>query len=164
MTKTRYNKVSVIGMGYIGLPTAAAMAGKGLTVLGCDINPEVVETINRGEIHIIEPDLDQLVKEVVSACRLKVFLEPQEADVYMIVVPTPFKFNREPDISFVEQAVRSILSKLKAGDLVIIESTSPVLTTEKMANIIFTSRPELKGVLHITYCPESTTREGALRT
>lgn len=154
MTKTRYNKVSVIGMGYIGLPTAAAMAGKGLTVLGCDINPEVVETINRGEIHIIEPDLDQLVKEVVSACRLKVFLEPQEADVYMIVVPTPFKFNREPDISFVEQAVRSILSKLKAGDLVIIESTSPVLTTEKMANIIYTSRPELKGVLHITYCPE----------
>ena len=73
MTKTRYNKVSVIGMGYIGLPTAAAMAGKGLTVLGCDINPEVVETINRGEIHI-EPDLDQLVKEVVSACRLKVSL------------------------------------------------------------------------------------------
>lgn len=154
MVENKFSKISIVGMGYIGLPTAASIAGKGIEVLGCDINPEVVDTINRGGVHIIEPDLDALVRKVVENGKLKVFLTPQEADVYMIVVPTPFKQNHEPDTSFVEQATRSVSKLLKPGDLFIIESTSPVLTTEKMADIIYEERPELMGYINIAYCPE----------
>ena len=154
MSNNTNKRVSVVGMGYIGLPTAAAMAGKGIEVLGCDINPEIVDTINKGKVHIIEPDLDELVKKVVSEKKLQVFTTPQPADVYMVVVPTPFKQNHQPDISFVEQATRSVIPLLKAGDLFIIESTSPVMTTEKMAAVIFEERPELNDKIFIAYCPE----------
>lgn len=154
MCNNKNKRVSVVGMGYIGLPTAAVMAGKGIEVLGCDINPEIAEIINQGKVHIIEPDLDELVQRVVSEKKLEVFTTPQPADVYMVVVPTPFKQNHQPDISFVEQATRSVIPQLKDGDLFIIESTSPVLTTEKMAAVIFEERPELKDKIFIAYCPE----------
>jgi UDP-N-acetyl-D-mannosaminuronic acid dehydrogenase len=154
MSNNTNKRVSVVGMGYIGLPTAAAMAGKGIEVLGCDINPEIVDIINQGKVHIIEPDLNELVKKVVSEKKLQVFTTPQAADVYMVVVPTPFKQNHQPDISFVEQATRSVIPLFKAGDLFIIESTSPVMTTEKMAAVIFEERPELKDKIFIAYCPE----------
>ncbi|WP_010422705.1 UDP-N-acetyl-D-mannosamine dehydrogenase [Anaerophaga thermohalophila] len=146
--------VTTMGMGYIGLPTSAVMAGKGIRVNGCDVNPKVVETINAGNIHIVEPGLDTLVKISVETGLLKVFQEPQPADVYLVVVPTPFNQDHQPDTSFVKAATRSIIPILKNGDLFIIESTSPVLTTEKMAEIIFTERPELRKDIFIAYCPE----------
>ncbi|MDI1293528.1 MAG: UDP-N-acetyl-D-mannosamine dehydrogenase [Methylobacter sp.] len=147
-------KVCVIGLGYIGLPTAAIAAQHGIQVHGVDVNPKVVETINKGEIHIIELGLEAVVKEGVEKGYFKASLTPTEADVYLIVVPTPFKGNHEPDISFVEAATRSILPSLKEGDTYIIESTSPVGTTEKMAELIFRARPELKNKIYIAYCPE----------
>lgn len=146
--------VVMMGLGYIGLPTAALAASKGINVLGVDINPSVIETINKGEIHIIEPGLGDLVKEVVSAGQLVASLQPKEADAYFIVVPTPFKGDHEPDISYVESATRAVLPLLKEGDLYVIESTSPVHTTERMADIIFRERPELKDKIYIAYCPE----------
>lgn len=147
-------KVCVIGLGYIGLPTAAIAAQHGIQVHGVDVNPKVVETINKGEIHIIELGLEAVVKEGVEKGYFKASLTLTEADVYLIVVPTPFKGNHEPDISFVEAATRSILPFLKEGDTYIIESTSPVGTTEKMAELIFRARPELKNKIYIAYCPE----------
>ena len=119
-----------------------------------DINPSVVETINRGEIHIIEPGLREVVHQAVTDGYLQATTTPVESDVYLIVVPTPFKSNHEPDISYVELATRSVIPLLKEGDLFIIESTSPVGTTDKMARLIFEQRPQLKGKLHIAYCPE----------
>ncbi|SFF80792.1 UDP-N-acetyl-D-mannosamine dehydrogenase [Sunxiuqinia elliptica] len=147
-------KVQFIGLGYIGLPTAAVVAQKGIQVHGVDVNHQVVETINQGKIHIIEPGLEQVVKEGVEKGCFKASKTPTEADVHLIVVPTPFKGNHEPDISFVESATKTILPLLKAGDTFIIESTSPVGTTEKMAKLIFDERPELQGQLAIAYCPE----------
>ena len=143
-----------LGLGYIGLPTAAVVASKKLHVTGVDINPSVVETINRGEIHIIEPGLREVVHQAVTDGYLQATTTPVESDVYLIVVPTPFKSNHEPDISYVELATRSVIPLLKEGDLFIIESTSPVGTTDKMARLIFEQRPQLKGKLHIAYCPE----------
>ncbi|HOO84788.1 MAG TPA: UDP-N-acetyl-D-mannosamine dehydrogenase [Prolixibacteraceae bacterium] len=148
------DKICFIGLGYIGLPTAAVVAGTKQLVHGVDINPKVVETINKGEIHIIEPGLGDLVKQVVADKYLQAATEPIESDVYLIVVPTPFKGNHEPDISFVEAATRKVLPLLKKGDLYIIESTSPIGTTEKMAELIYQTRPELKGNISIAYCPE----------
>lgn len=143
-----------IGLGYIGLPTAAVVAQHGIQVHGVDVNPKVVETINKGEIHIIEPGLEAVVKEGVEKGLFKASLKPMEADVHLIVVPTPFKGNHEPDISFVEAGTRAVLPFLKEGDTYIIESTSPVGTTEKMAELIFRERPELKDKIYIAYCPE----------
>jgi len=143
-----------MGLGYIGLPTAAFAASKGLNVLGVDINPSVVETINRGEIHIIEPNLEDLVKKVVQSGHLKAATKPQLAEAYFIVVPTPFKQNHRADISHVESAAKAIIPLLKTGDLFVIESTSPVMTTEKVANLIWKERPELKNKIYIAYCPE----------
>jgi len=143
-----------LGLGYIGLPTATIAADCGIQVSGVDINPAVVETINRGKIHIIEPGLEELVKKVVDKGTLKAFTEPVISDVYLIVVPTPFKGDHEPDISFVETATNAIVPLLKEGDLYIIESTSPVGTTDKMAKLIFEKRPELEGHIFIAYCPE----------
>ncbi|NEV92742.1 UDP-N-acetyl-D-mannosamine dehydrogenase [Psychroflexus sp. YR1-1] len=147
-------KVTTIGLGYIGLPTSALIAQNKIQVCGVDVNPNVVETINKGEIHIIEPDLDKAVASSVKDKFLKAYTEPQEAEVYLVVVPTPFKGNHEPDISYVEAATNGIIPLLKEDDLYIIESTSPVGTTEKMAKLIYNQRPELKGKLHIAYCPE----------
>ena len=147
-------EVITIGLGYIGLPTSALIASHGTNVLGVDINQSVVDNINQGKIHIIEPDLDAIVSKAVSNGFLKASTKPTSAEVYLIVVPTPFKGNHEPDISFVEAATKGIIPLLKKGDLYIIESTSPVGTTEKMQKLIFTSRPDLEGAIHIAYCPE----------
>jgi len=147
-------KVVIMGLGYIGLPTAAFIASKKIMVYGVDINPKVAETINQGKIHIIEPDLEGLVKYVVEKGYLVADIKPKEADVFLIAVPTPFKDNYEPDISYVESAIRMIIPYLSENNLVILESTSPVGTTEKMAEIIFSERPELKDKLYIAYCPE----------
>ena len=147
-------KVQFLGLGYIGLPTAAVVAQKGIPVHGVDVNQKVVDTINRGEIHIIEPGLEEVVKEGVTNGHFNASLSPEPADVHVVVVPTPFKGNHEPDISFVESATKAVLPHLKSGDIYIIESTSPVGTTEKMAKLIFDERPELEGKIFIGYCPE----------
>lgn len=146
--------VSTLGLGYIGLPTSALVASVGIKVQGMDVNQHVVDTINKGEIHIVEPELKEYVAQAVAKGNLNASTKVQAADVYLVVVPTPFKGNHEPDISFVEAATRNIIPLLKKGDLFIIESTSPVGTTEKMMDIIFTERPELKGDLFLAYCPE----------
>lgn len=147
-------KTCFMGLGYIGLPTAIIAARHGIEVTGVDINPKVVETVNQGKIHIVEPGLQELCKDAVSNGNLKAVLQPEESDVYLIVVPTPFKGDHEPDISYVEAATRTILPFLKEGDLYIIESTSPVGTTGKMEKLIYFQRPELKGKIYIAYCPE----------
>ena len=147
-------EVVTIGLGYIGLPTSALIASHGTNVLGIDINQNIVDTINEGKIHIVEPDLDKIVSAAVSNGNLKASTKPISAEVYLIVVPTPFKGNHEPDISFVEAATKSVIPLLKKGDLYIIESTSPIGTTEKMQELIFASKPELKGHIYIAYCPE----------
>lgn len=146
--------VVMIGLGYIGLPTAALIAQNKTHVHGVDINPSVVETINQGKIHIVEPELDTAVAEAVKEGYLRAATTPVEANTYLIVVPTPFKAKNEPDISFVEAATRAVLPFLKEEDLYIIESTSPVGTTEKMMQLIYTERPELKDKINIAYCPE----------
>ncbi len=147
-------EVVTIGLGYIGLPTSALIASNGTKVLGVDINQKVVDTINKGKIHIVEPDLDQIVSKAVSDGFFKASTKASPASVYLIVVPTPFKGNFEPDISFVEAATNGIIPLLKKGDLYIIESTSPIGTTDKMRKLILASRPELEGFIHIAYCPE----------
>ena len=147
-------EVVTLGLGYIGLPTSALIASHGTNVLGVDINQNVVDTINKGKIHIVEPDLDKIVSKAVSSGFFKASTKPSSAEVYLIVVPTPFKGNHEPDISFVEAATKGIIPLLKKGDLYIIESTSPIGTTEKMQQLIFASRPELKEDIYIAYCPE----------
>lgn len=148
-------KACFIGLGYIGLPTAIMAAKYGnMNVLGVDVNPSVVEHTNAAELHIVEPGLQDLLQEVVSSGKLMAKQSPEESDVYLIVVPTPFKGNHDPDISYVESATKSVIPYLKEGDLFIIESTSPIGTTEQMAQLIFDERPELKGKLYIAYCPE----------
>lgn len=146
--------VVMVGLGYIGLPTAALIASKEIPVQGVDINESVVSTINRGEIHIIEPDLDRLVMEVVKKGTLKASTTPEKASVYLIAVPTPFKENNVPDLSYVASAIDLILPTLEKEALVIIESTSPVGTTEKMYHKIISKRPELENEFYMAYCPE----------
>ncbi|WP_417444248.1 UDP-N-acetyl-D-mannosamine dehydrogenase [Joostella sp.] len=147
-------EVVMVGLGYIGLPTAALIAQNKTYVHGVDINPSVVETINAGKIHIVEPELDKAVADAVKEGYLRADVKPVEANTYLIVVPTPFKGKNEPDISFVEAATKAVLPLLKEGDLYIIESTSPIGTTEKMMQLIFSERPELEDKLYIAYCPE----------
>lgn len=147
-------KACFMGLGYIGLPTAIIAAKHGIQITGVDINPKVVEMTNAGRLHIIEPGIEEMLKEVVASGMLKASTTPETADAYFMVVPTPFKGNHEPDVSYVEAATRAVLPFLKEGDLYVIESTSPVGTTEVMANIIFAERPELKDKIYIAYCPE----------
>lgn len=147
-------EVVMMGLGYIGLPTAALIANGGVPVLGVDINTHVVETVNAGKVHIVEPELDQAVSRGVESGMLRACTEPTAANVYLVVVPTPFKDRNEPDTSYVAAATRSLLKLLKPGDLFIIESTSPVGTTESMAQLIYSERSELEGEIHIAYCPE----------
>lgn len=147
-------KACFMGLGYIGLPTAIIAAEHGIEVIGVDINPQVVDMTNKGVIHIVEPGLQELCRQMVDSGRLKASTQPEVSDVYLIVVPTPFKGNHEPDISYVETATRAVIPLLKEGDLFVIESTSPVGTTDKMTQLIFSLRPELKGKLFIAYCPE----------
>ena len=157
-----FRSVSMIGLGYIGLPTATAIASRGIKVFGVDVRPEVVEIINRGQIHIIEPDLDQLVHRVVNDGFLIASTKPLPADVYMIAVPTPFKGDHEPDLGYVEAAAKSIAPVLAKGNLIILESTSPVGTTEKLAAWLADARPDLTfpqqagnaADVQLAYCPE----------
>ncbi|AWX44535.1 UDP-N-acetyl-D-mannosamine dehydrogenase [Flagellimonas maritima] len=150
----RNPEVVMMGLGYIGLPTAALIAQNKISVHGVDINSDVVDTINAGKIHIIEPELDKAVENAVKDGFLKAATAPLEANNYLIVVPTPFKDKNEPDTSFVQAATEAIIPLLKQGDLYIIESTSPIGTTERMMNLIYENRPELRDQLYIAYCPE----------
>ena len=143
-----------MGLGYIGLPTAIIAAKHGVDIIGVDINPQVVEDTNRGHLHFIEPGMEKILQEVVSNGSLRASTTPEVSDAYFMVVPTPFMGNHEPDTSYVETATRMVIPLLKEGDLYVIESTSPVGTTDKMAALIFSQRPELKGKLYIAYCPE----------
>lgn len=147
-------KACFMGLGYIGLPTAIIAAKHGVQVVGVDINPKVVEMTNQGKLHIIEPGMEEMLQEVVKMGSLKATTVPEVSDAYFVVVPTPFKGNHEPDISYVEAATRAVLPLLKEGDLYVIESTSPVGTTDKMKSLIFSERPELIDKIYIAYCPE----------
>lgn len=147
-------KACFMGLGYIGLPTAIIAAKHGVQVTGVDINPRVVEMTNKGKLHIIEPGMEEMLQEVVASGALKASTTPEVSDAYFMVVPTPFKGNHEPDISYVEAATRAVLPLLKEGDLYVIESTSPVGTTDKMKDLIFAERPELRDKIYIAYCPE----------
>lgn len=156
-----FETISVIGLGYIGLPTAAVFASKGKKVVGVDINARAVETINRGAIHIVEPDLDQVVHAAVTRGDLRATTQPEAADAFLIAVPTPFKDDHQPDLRFVKAAAESIAPVLKKGDLVILESTSPVGSTEQMADWLAAARPDLRFPQHgetpdifVAYCPE----------
>lgn len=156
-----FETISVIGLGYIGLPTAAVFASKGKKVVGVDINARAVETINRGAIHIVEPDLDQVVHAAVTRGDLRATTQPEAADAFLIAVPTPFKDEHQPDLRFVKAAAESIAPVLKKGDLVILESTSPVGSTEQMADWLAAARPDLRFPQHgdtpdifVAYCPE----------
>ncbi len=151
-------KIIVMGLGYIGLPTASMLATKGHQVLGVDVNQHAVDTINSGRIHIIEPDLDILVRSAVNSGNLKASLTPEEGDTFIIAVPTPFmELNgnpKAPDLTYVEAATRAIVPYLREGNLVILESTSPVGTTEFIYKTIVEMRPELAGKIHCAHCPE----------
>ena len=152
---TQTMKACFLGLGYIGLPTAIIAAKNGgIDVIGVDINPKVVDMTNAGKLHIVEPGIGDMLKEVVANGKLRAATAPEVSDAYFIVVPTPFKGDHQPDVSYVEAATRSVIPLLKEGDLFVIESTSPVGTTEQMADIIFGERPELKGKIYIAYCPE----------
>jgi UDP-N-acetyl-D-mannosaminuronic acid dehydrogenase len=160
-------KIIVMGLGYIGLPTASMLATKGHQVIGVDVNEAAVNTINSGKIHIVEPDLDILVRSAVNSGNLKASLVPEEADTFILAVPTPFKViagnPKAPDISYIEAATRAIAPFLQAGNLIILESTSPVGTTERIAEIIAECRPDLfdsklntqnSPPVFIAHCPE----------
>lgn len=161
-----YKTISVIGLGYIGLPTAAVFASRKIKVIGVDVNQSAVDTINRGEIHIIEPDLDMVVHAAVVEGFLRATTKPEPADAFLIAVPTPFKSDHngdhEPDLCYIESASHSIAPVLKKGDLVILESTSPVGTTEQMAAWLSAARPDLtfpqthgeNSDIRVAYCPE----------
>jgi UDP-N-acetyl-D-mannosaminuronic acid dehydrogenase len=138
-----WGKIAVLGMGYIGLPTCAMFASKGISVVGVDVNKDVVECVNRGKVHIVEPDLDGLIQKVVSNGKLKASLTPETADAFVIAVPTPFKGDRKPDIDFVLAATRSIAPCLMKGNLVVLESTSPVGTTREISKLLASLRPDL---------------------
>ena len=151
-------EVCVLGLGYIGLPTASLLATRGHQVLGVDVQQSVVDTINGGQIHIVEPELDVLVRSAVHSGNLVASTEPRPSEVFIIAVPTPFKEGHQPDLAYVEAATRTMSSALQAGNLVILESTSPVGTTERVAEIIAELRPDLVSegqlVVHVAHCPE----------
>lgn len=148
--------VCVMGLGYVGLPTASLLANRGFKVHGVDVNSKIVELVSHGEVHITEPDLDVLVRAAVNSGNLTVGLEPKSADVFIVAVPTPFKDGHVPDISYVEAATKALAPYVEPGNLVILESTSPVGTTEKMAAWLQELRPELdvQGSVYMAHCPE----------
>jgi UDP-N-acetyl-D-mannosaminuronic acid dehydrogenase len=151
----RFNNICVIGLGYIGLPTASLLATKGYTVFGVDVSQKVVDTINQGKIHIVEPDLDILVKSAVGSGNLKAGLQPIESDIFIIAVPTPFKDGKKPDLSYVDKATRTIAPFVKPGNLVILESTSPVGTTDEVVATILKEHGHKVGEdVFVAHCPE----------
>lgn len=141
--KAAFNTVSVIGLGYVGLPTAAVFASRGLNVVGVDVNARTVETINQGKVHIVEPDLDILVRGAVAAGRLRASTTPVAADAFIVAVPTPFTDGHKPDLSYVKAATAALATVIKRGDLVVIESTSPVGTTEQVSRWLAERRRDL---------------------
>jgi UDP-N-acetyl-D-mannosaminuronic acid dehydrogenase len=157
-----FDRISMIGLGYIGLPTATMFASRKKYVIGVDVNQHAVDTINQGKIHIVEPDLDMLVQATVQQGYLKATTVPEPADAFLIAVPTPFKDGHKPDVSYIEAAAKSIAPVLAKGNLVILESTSPVGTTEKLAEWLAAARPDLSfpqqkqesADIQIAYCPE----------
>lgn len=157
-----FDRISMIGLGYIGLPTATMFASRKKHVIGVDVNQHAVDTINQGKIHIVEPDLDMLVQATVQQGYLKATTVPEPADAFLIAVPTPFKDGHKPDVSYIEAAAKSIAPVLAKGNLVILESTSPVGTTEKLAEWLAAARPDLSfpqqkqesANIQIAYCPE----------
>lgn len=158
-----FNKISVVGLGYIGLPTAAMFASRKKHVLGIDVNEKAVETINAGQIHIIEPDLDIVVQAAVSGGYLRASLTPEPADAFLIAVPTPFKDNKEPDLRYIEAACKAIAPVLEKGNVLVLESTSPVGATKQMASWLTELRPDLtlpsgredeNQDIFIAHCPE----------
>lgn len=154
--------VSVVGLGYIGLPTAATIASRGVRVIGVDVDEEIVSTINRGDIHIVEPDLDIAVHSAVTTGHLTAATRPQAADAFLVAVPTPFQDDNQPDLSYIEAAGRSIASVLEAGNLVILESTCPVGATESLCQWMAEERPDLtfphqqggNSDIRVAHCPE----------
>jgi UDP-N-acetyl-D-mannosaminuronic acid dehydrogenase len=157
-----FDRISMIGMGYIGLPTAAVFAAYGTEVIGVDVSPHVVDTINKGKIHIVEPELDAIVSKAVADGKLRATLIPEPADAFIIAVPTPFKHGHEPDLSYIQSAANMIAPVLKQGDLIILESTSPVGATDQMAIWLAAARPDLSfpqdagdgADVQIAHCPE----------
>lgn len=157
-----FTTISVIGLGYIGLPTAAVFASRKKQVIGVDVNQNAVDIINRGQIHIVEPDLDMVVHAAVTEGYLRATTKPEPADAFLIAVPTPFKGDYEPDLTYIESASKSIAPVLKKGDLVILESTSPVGATEQMAAWLAEARPDLSfpqthgenSDIRVAHCPE----------
>lgn len=147
--------ICVIGLGYIGLPTASLLGTKGYQVYGVDTSAQVVETINQGNIHIVEPDLDILVKSAVQSGKLSAGLEPKEADIFILAIPTPFKDNHEPDLAYIEAATKSIVPYVKPGNLIILESTSPVGTTDEVvAKILKDAGHDIDNDVFVAHCPE----------
>jgi UDP-N-acetyl-D-mannosaminuronic acid dehydrogenase len=154
--RNRSETVCVIGLGYIGLPTAALLANRGYTVFGTDINSTAVDAVNRGETHIVEPELVQYVRSAIDSGKLTACLQPQIADIYIICVPTPFLLNAKPpspNLEYVFSAAESIACLIKAGDIVILESTCPVGTTEKVQEILKKNGADVQQI-SIAYCPE----------
>jgi UDP-N-acetyl-D-mannosaminuronic acid dehydrogenase len=157
-----FNTVSVVGLGYIGLPTAAVLASRGLQVIGIDVSEHAVETINAGKIHIVEPDLDIVVRSVVSTGNLRATLIAEAAEAFIIAVPTPFKEDHQPDLSYIKAAAETIAPVLQPGNLVILESTVPVGATEQLAGWLAQCREDLsfpqqqgeKADINIAHCPE----------
>lgn len=160
--KTEFKKVCIVGLGYIGLPTAALVASRGVEVLGVDINQHVVDTINSGSIHIIEPELDIVVHAAVNTGHLRAAIAPEPADVFVVAVPTPFSDGYVPDLSYVKSAAESIAGMLRPGNLIILESTSPVGTTEHLTQWLADARKDLsfpavngpEPDIHVAHCPE----------
>lgn len=158
----KFDTISVVGLGYIGLPTAAVFASRKKKVVGVDVNEKAVNTINRGEIHIVEPELDIVVRAAVTDGYLSATTQPQPADAFLIAVPTPFKEDHEPDLTYIEAASKAIAPVLKKGNLVVLESTSPVGATEQMAQWLAEVRPDLtfpqthgdESDIRIAHCPE----------
>lgn len=157
-----FNTISVIGLGYIGLPTAAVIASRGVHVIGVDINEHAVNTINQGKVHIVEPDLDMLVSAAVTSGHLRATTKAEPADAFLVAVPTPFKGDHEPDLSYIESAARMIAPVLTKGNLVILESTSPVGATEQLSQWLAEARPDLsfpqqagdQADIQVGHCPE----------
>lgn len=148
-------KICILGLGYIGLPTAAILTRAGYEVFGVDVNKSVIDAINKGKVHIFEPNLDMLVKRAVENNLLQAGINVVKADIFILAVPTPFKDNHKPDISYVEAAVKEIIPCLEKGNLVILESTSPVGTTEYIANIVYELRKDLQNNdILFAHCPE----------
>jgi UDP-N-acetyl-D-mannosaminuronic acid dehydrogenase len=171
MSSPSSTRIAVHGLGYVGLPVAGVLASRGFDVTGIDISPHIVDTINSGKIHIVEPDLEMVVHAAVSSGKLRATLEPAPAEVFIIAVPTPFTADKQPDVSYIQKAVAAIAPHLKKGDLVVLESTSPVGMTEKIRDWIGEQRPDLvapqadkdEADIHIAHCPERVLPGSVLR-